>query len=141
MTCDEYVKDSIKLGKDLKVGDCIRCTPSHNAAGVIVEVDPKGIKNDGEPNFSYYDLNDCSSGYYIAHLDLKQKFSVVNSRHEISRYYNVIELNLLRQSANTMDYRRDLMKIKDKAFDCLNDKADALKNKEKDDKSESKDSK
>jgi hypothetical protein len=112
----------------LQAGDCIRDSKGHHSAGIIIGVNHLDKFYSGDPHYSFYDINDCTNSY-SGHLDYDEEFTVINSRREILRYYNVIELELLRESADCLDRRRELIGIRRTAIDRMNDKLDKLKGK------------
>lgn len=123
MPKDDNAVDTIKLGKDLQVGDVIRGENGKCVDGIINAVDIKGdSKFWNKPNYSYYNINDSSHGSMSTSLDLDEKFVIVNSRTEIKKVYNKVELSMLSMSANLLEWRNDLKDIESYAFDRLNKK-------------------
>jgi len=102
-------------GKDLKSGDVvIQKRGKHDSVNIIVSVDINGIDKfwSGRPNYSFYYINDCNYGPYHANLKLSEIFYLITDRKEILRYYDMVELELLRNSAEIMRNRNYLIDIK-----------------------------
>lgn len=137
MTLDYEIPDSIKLGKDLRPGDCIREQRYFYDMGIIIAttclLDKRGkelIKSyENQPAFEMYDINCPSDGPYSSHLDLDKEFKVICARKDILYIYEKIEYQLLKRSADLMKQRNNLMKIKNIAVKCMNDRCDKLKEK------------
>ena len=125
MTLDWYAPDSIKLGKDLQAGDCIRDSKGHSA-GIVVGVNHLDRFYKDNPHYSFYDINDCTHSCSM-HLDYDDEFTIINSRREILRFYDVVELELLRESANLLKYRSELCDVRQITIDRINDKLDIMK--------------
>ena len=124
---EDYEKeDSIKLGKDLKIGDCIRSKHGSHSGGIVFRINGlPGFYKD--PHYEVYDINSPMDGPYSTYLDMEAEFTVINSRKEILRYYDAVELALLSHAADIMDHRRDLMVVKRVAIDVLNNKLTAYR--------------
>ena len=134
MPIDKDHKDEIVLGRDLKSGDCIRSKIGETGMGIIVTttlIDGTLKKYYGdEPAFMLYDINCPCDGPYSSHLKLDDKFEVVKSRDDILYIYRTIEHQLLSRSADLIKQRNELMDIKDKAVDRMNDRCDRIKKEE-----------
>ena len=108
----------IVKGKDLKPGDCIK----GNISGIVISIN--GLNNiyGDEDHYEIYDINYCHDGTCSSHLDMDDNFELILDRKEILRYYNKVELELLRQSADCMKYRNELVDIRSKVISKLNKK-------------------
>jgi len=123
MTITDWNKeDSIVLGKNLKSGDCIRDKKGFHSAGIIIGINglPRFYPN--ENHYQWFDINSPEDGPYSGNLNMEDEFIIINSRREILRYYDIVELALLRYSADLMDYRRNLIDIKKSVINDLNNK-------------------
>ena len=147
MPIDYLHPDEIVLGKDLKPGDCIRSrswsdTKDGNDMGIIVTTtfadNAEGIDlkkfYEEKPAYSMYDINCPSDGPYSSHLDPEQEFEVIRSRKDILYTYEKISYRLMSRSADLMNQRNELMNIKDRAVDRMNDRCDLFKKEDKKDK-------
>ena len=128
MPLDENAPDTTILGIDLQVGDCVRSRRGSHDAGIVIGVNHLLKFYSGDPHYSFYPINDCTHSY-SSHLDYDEEFTVINSRREILRYYNVVELELLRESADLLKHRSELCDVRQIAIDRINDKLDKLKDK------------
>ena len=132
MSEDQEKEDTIKLGKDLKIGDCIRAKHGSHTSGIIKSINELEDFYEDKLHYEIYDINYFMNGPCSTHLDLKEEFTVINSRKEILRYYNIVELGILGHAADLMDFRRDLKIIKSISINRINKKLakKAKKNKE-----------
>ncbi len=136
MTKDYNDIDEIVLGKDLKAGDCVRCTSwsdekEGNSMGIIVATSFHNTKRGKELKSFYeeeayemYDINCPCDGSYSSQLDPEQEFKVIRSREGILYTYKTVEYQLLSRSADLMNQRNNLMNIKDEAVNRMNDRLD-----------------
>ena len=136
MPIDNDAPDTIVLGKDLKPGYCVRSTAwseekDGNDMGVIVETSMSNERlkkfYGDEPAYSIYDINCPCDGPCSTRLDLEKEFKRINSRKDILYTYRTIEHQILSRAADLMDYRRDLMKIKDDEINRINEELTKLK--------------
>ena len=120
MPKDNDRPDEKKLGKDLLPGDIIRAKKGSNDTCIIVGINNHKDFYNNEDHYEVYDINYCSDGPYLGRLDFDEEFDVVCNRKEILKYYNLIELELLRKAADLIDYRKELVNVKNVAITRLN---------------------
>jgi len=112
MPKDNDRPDEKKLGKDLVPGDIIRAKKGSNDTCIIVGINNhKDFYND-EDHYEVYDINYCSDGPYLGRFNLNEEFNVVCNRRDILKYYDLVELELLRKAADLVDCRKELINIK-----------------------------
>ena len=140
MTLDYNDPDEIVLGKDLKIGDCVRSrrwseTKNGNDMGIIVATtfhnDSTSLKlrrfYEDKPAYEIYEINCPCDGTLCCHLDPEQEFKVIKSRKDILYTYKTIDYQLLKRSADLMKQSNNLDDIKKIAVNRMNDRCDILK--------------
>lgn len=129
MPIDNDLPDTFKLGSELEVGDVIRHQKSKHGTGIISRVDKEGKSKfwEGRPNYSYYDVNCSSHGSGSTQLDLNEKFQIVNGRKDILRIYKDIDYDLLSMAADILEWRKELVQVKNIMIDRLNKKLTEMK--------------
>lgn len=140
MTLDYEDPDEIVLGKDLKVGDCVRSrhwsdTKDGNDMGIIVSTTlhdtdrGRRLKEfyGDKTAYEMYDINCPSDGPYSTRLDPEDEFKVIRSRKDILYTYKTIDYQLLKRSADLMKQSNQLDDIQRPAIDRMNDRCDKIK--------------
>ena len=116
--------DIVKTGKDLLPGDIIRTKGELYSLHIIISIDKHLNFHEQEHNMEYYCVQDGFTESMIGALDYKEEFNVIQNRKEILHYYDIAELELLRKSADVIDFRREIIGVKDLLIDRLNSDSD-----------------
>ena len=100
------------LGKDLKPGDLII------DQGLVIGVDINGCsKFWEEPNYSYYDLNDCVYGSLSGPLKLEQTFIITRDKKDVLAAFKIVDYELLSHTADVVEWRKNFKDVMSGVFD------------------------
>jgi hypothetical protein len=121
---DFDLADINKPGQDLTPGDIIREKKGINNTSIIISIN--GEKDEPKNHFLFYDIN--MEDYLFGFFEYDQVFTIIRNRKEILKYYDLVELQLLRKSANLLDGRRELVKLRKDVIIDMNKKLDMNNN-------------
>ncbi len=118
MPKDNDLPDINKLGYDLTPGDIIREKKGDTNTSIIISINREEDRN----QFLFYDIN--MEDYLFRFFDYNQGFTIIRNRKEILKYYDLVELQLLRKSADLLEGRRELVKLRKDVIIKMNKKLD-----------------
>ena len=110
--------------KDLRPGDVI-LSGRYHYEGVVYEIDIEGKSFFWEhrPNITLFDLNDSYFGPGCCEIkDLNKKVEIETDRKKIVKAHKIIDSDLAKQIADTMQYRNTFGKIHWKTLEEINKK-------------------
>jgi hypothetical protein len=110
--------DINKPSQDLTPGDIIREKKGNNNISIIISINSE--EDEPRNHFLFYDIN--MEDYLFGFFEYDQVFTIIRNRKEILKYYDLVELQLLRKSANLLDGRRELVKLRKDVIIDMNKK-------------------
>ena len=117
----------IKKANELKAGDVLK------SEGIVIEVDLSKDKDGfwgGKPNITILDVNDSYYGPGTRELRENEEFEIITDRKEIVRYYRIIDCDLAKYIADSLEFRKKFREIT-RAFFTKYNKKEKRKRKDK----------